>query len=290
MSPFRKRPDKSQRVSPYSYYKTKNLEPSNKSKGLFKARRSLKLLGAKLSVFRILVVIFGALLLLYLLSATTDPIVRFSSTGTNARDTSIYREQIQEILKSSIFNRSKLLFDYRGVEKSIKADFPEIETVQISFDLVGRRPVMKLLTLEPTYIFQTNGLAWVVDRRGVAIGLQSDLKDSFTAQLSTIIDEVGTNAVVGTTLMSTKQTEFLGSVLQILEKQLVVVTDIYLPGSPKEIDIKVASDSWRYKLNIDEKPSGQAGTLIAAQATLKQNGNTPTEYVDLRTSEKVFWK
>lgn len=290
MSLLRKRPVKSASVNPYRYFKSSYVAKNNKAVAKHKLKGLSWFSRSNVSFLRILVVLAGFGLTVYLFSATTDPIVRFSSTGTNARETTIYRQQIQKILKKSLFNRSKLLFDYRGVERSIKAEFPELESVQISFDLIGRRPVTKLITLEPAYIFQTNGLAWVVDERGIAIGLQSDLKESFTASLETITDEVGTNAAIGSSLMSLKQTNFLSSMYKLLEKQLVVITEVFLPGSPKELDIKVAGDSWRYKLNIDEQPAGQAGTLLAAQQTFKSNNLTPTEYVDLRTSEKVFWK
>lgn len=292
MSGFRKKPDSLTRVRPYTYYKSPRTQLNKKTPALStnKGVRFFRFMIQRMSIFRILVVLTGLALLLYLMNAATDPIVRFSSGSVSARETSVYRQQIQSILKGSPFNRSKLLFDYQGVEESIKQEFPEIESVQVSFDLVGRRPVIKLFTLKPAYIFQTNGLSWVIDERGIAIGLQSELRESFTSSLQTITDEVGSKADIGTALMSSKQTSFLRSVIKLLEKQLVVVTDVLIPSNPKELDLKVAGDSWRYKLNIEEKPSTQAGTLLAAQATLKLNGNVPVEYVDLRTSEKVYWK
>lgn len=292
MSGFRKKPDNSPRASRYSYYKSSKTDLNRKTpaRNTNKATRFLRYMIQRMSIFRILVVLTGLTLSLYLMNASTDPIVRFSLSSASARETSVYRQQIQYILKGSLFNHSKLLFDYRGVEESIKQEFPEIEAVEISFDLVGRRPVIKLFMLKPAYIFQTNGLAWVIDQRGIAIGLQSELRGSFTLSLQTITDEVGSSAAIGTVLMSSKQTNFLRSVIELLEKQQVVVTDVFVPGSPKELDLKIASDSWRYKLNIEEKPSTQAGTLLAAQATLILNGDVPVEYVDIRTSEKVYWR
>jgi len=293
MAVFRKKPATTAKVNPYSYYRSTTSADStrkNRIRDPKKIIRVVDLVTKPLSLLRVFTVLTGLALGLYLVSASTNPIVRFSTTGVNARETSNYRMEIQKVLEQSAFNRSKLLFDYRGVEKSIIDKFPEIGLVQISFDLVGRRPVIKLNTLEPAYIFRTGGLSWVIDRRGVAIGLQSELKDSFTATLQNITDEVGSVATIGSVLMSPKQIDFITSVIGVLEKQLVLVTDVYLTDSPKELDIQVSSDNWRYKLNIDEKPTGQAGTLLAARETLRLNSQTPVEYVDLRAGEKVYWK
>lgn len=292
MAVFRKSPNRSPKINPYSYYKS-SVTDQNKNRKTIKKNTPGRLLWRVVhgtSLTRILIVLIGIGLGLYLMSASTDPIVRFSTSDVIARDASTYRSQIHNIIQKSIFNRSKLLFDYRGVESSIKEQFPEIGSAQISFDLVGRRPVVKIQILKPAYIFQTNGLFWVIDTRGVSIGLQSELNEAYTSSLQTVIDEVGTNAVVGTALMSAKQTNFLTSIILLLEKQLVIVEEVYIPPNPKEIDIRVASDIWRYKLSIDEPPAEQAGTLLASRATLKLNNDIPSEYVDLRTSEKVFWK
>lgn len=295
MTVFRKRTGKTARINTYSYYKGSNkpdINKKNRKEVTGKTKRMVGSITRRLSYFRISVVLACLALGLYLMSASTSPIIRFSIIGVNARETSIYKSEIQKVLERSIFNRSKLLFDYRGVENSIIEEFPEIESVQISFDLIGRRPVIKLVTLRPAYIFQSNGLSWVIDKRGVAIGLQSELRESFTDSLKNITDEVGSsNAInIGEALMSPGQVDFISSVIELLEKQLVVVTNVYLTDSPKELDIQLATDSWLYKLNIDEDPSGQAGTVIAVRTTLKADGDTPQEYVDLRAGEKVYWK
>lgn len=225
-----------------------------------------------------------------MLSAETDPIIRFSSSEVNARDTSLYRSESQKIIGGSIFNRSKILFDYQSVEEDIKARFPEVESLRISFDLIGRKPVIQLQMQEPAYLYQANGATWVIDTRGIALGLRSDLKDAYAASLHTIVDEGSSSGEIGKTLMSSQQVNFLSTVISLLEKQQVVISGIYVPQNPKQLDLVVAGGEWRYKLSTVEQATSQAGTLIAARATLAANGNTPTEYVDLRSGEKVYWK
>lgn len=280
------------RLSTYSYYKS---PINNGDKRINNARsgvllRTYRFLRHKLSFFRLVVFLGVIAVFIFLLSAETDPIIRFASNEVNARDTSLYRSEAQKLIKKSIFNRSKLLFDYQGVEADIRTRFPEVESVKISFDIVGRKPVIQLQMQEPAYLYQTKGLTWVIDTRGIALGQRSDLKTSYTEALHTIIDEGQSDGDVGKALMSTQQVDFLSSVIKLLEKQQRVISEIFIPLNPKQIDITVVGDSWRYKLSTVEQATNQAGTLLAARATLRANGNTPTEYVDIRSGEKVYWK
>lgn len=279
------------KLSTYSYYKSQvNTESRSKTSRSGTLVRVIRSIRSRLSFFR-LIIFFGILAVIgYMLSAETDPIIRFSSSEVNARDTSLYRSESQKIIGGSIFNRSKILFDYQSVEEDIKVRFPEVESLRISFDLIGRKPVIQLQMQEPAYLYQANGATWVIDTRGIALGLRSDLKDAYAASLHTIVDEGSSSGEIGKTLMSSQQVNFLSTVISLLEKQQVVISGIYVPQNPKQLDLVVAGGEWRYKLSTVEQATSQAGTLIAARTTLAANGNTPTEYVDLRSGEKVYWK
>jgi len=279
------------KLNNYSYYKSTSNTSSNRritaNKGLFRFAKTLK---PHISIFRLLIILLGVVIVGYLLSVDIKPIIRFTSTGVNARSTDLYRSESQAIIGRSIFNRSKLTFDYRSVEEELLRSFPEIEKARISFDVVGRKPVIQIYMHKPTYLFQTNGTSWAIDDRGVAIGRRDDLKDSFTGSLAIVTDELGADVEIGDTLISPPEITFLTSVIKLLNKQQVVLESIYIPLSPKQIDLVVKGEGWRYKLNSNGKPTLQAGSLLAARETLKSNGNTPSEYVDLRVTEKVYWK
>jgi hypothetical protein len=170
------------------------------------------------------------------------------------------------------------------------ARFPEIASLKVSFDLIGRKPVLQLQIQKPAYLYQTGSSIWVIDNRGIALGLSGDLKDSYAASLRTVVDEGFSNGEIGKALMSSQQINFLSTVIGLLEKQQVVINNIYMPQNPKQIDLVVAGNGWRYKLSTVEQATAQAGALIAARATLAANGYVPSEYVDLRSGEKVYWK
>ena len=283
----RKQRDQTTKLNTYSYYKTNGSGGSKKDstkRGLSRFARAVK---PHFSVFRMVVVLSGLISVGFLLSVETTPIIRFTSPGVNARDTDIYRSGAQGIIKSSVFNRSKLTFDYRGVEESLKTKFPEIETISISFDVIGRKPVIQMFMHKPTYLFSTNGTSWAIDDRGVAIGRQNDLKESFTGSLDTITDEIGVQASIGDTLISPLQVTFLTAMIDLLSKQQAVVEAIYIPLNPKQIDIVVRGEGWRYKLNSESTVTSQANQLSGYTSA---NGNTPSEYVDVRVPEKVYWR
>lgn len=291
---FRRRKRREQtaaKLNTYSYYRTSNTSRGNpKDPAKQGVSRLLRAVRPHFSVFRVLVVATGVLFAFLLLSADTTPIIRFTSSGVNARDTDLYRSGSKDVIESSIFNRTKLTFDYRGVEEALKVKFPEIESFSISFDVIGRKPVVRMSIHKPTYLFSSNGTSWAIDDRGVAIGRQEDLKDSFTSPLLTITDELGTKADIGDTLISPSQVSFLTKLVALLSKQQAIVEAIYVPLGPKQLDIILRDESWRYKLNSEGDPTLQAGTILAARATLTANRATPSEYVDIRVPEKVYWK
>ena len=280
------------RVSSYSYYKSPSANTGNSSRtersGV--VLRSIRLIRSKVSFLRLIIALALLIIIIFLLSAENDPIIRFSTSEVNARDTSVYRSEIKQIISRSVFNRSKLLFDYRSVEDDIKLRFPEIESLNISFDIVGRKPVVRIQIQEPAYLYQASNLTWVIDTRGIALGQKSDLKESYIASLYTIIDEGTTEGETGKALISSQQVEYLNVVVDLLEKKQITVENIYIPLNPKQIDLTIKAENWRYKLSTEEQATNQAGTLIAARETLLVNGNTPTEYVDIRSGEKVYWK
>lgn len=281
---------KSTKLNTYFYYKTSKSPSRGRALGSRGLLHFAKALAPRISIFRLLTIVFGLVIVGFILSVDTKPIIRFTSSGVNARDTDLYRNESQAIIKQSIFNRSKLTFDYRDVEEELKSSFPEIENIRVSFDIIGRRPVIQMNMHKPTYLFQTSSISWAIDNRGVAIGRADDLKESFTGSLATIADELGADVEIGDTLISSSEIAFLTSVIELLSKQGAIVEAIYIPLSPKQIDIVLRDEGWRYKLNSEGESTFQAGTVLASRATLKANGDIPMEYIDLRVAEKVYWK
>lgn len=243
----------------------------------------------RISFSRALVVLAVVIVLGILLSANTSPIIRLSHEDTTARSADAYRDETERILKSSVLNRTKVTFDYTGVEEELKKSFPEVEDARVTFDVFGRRPVVQLALYSPSFRVDSNGAVWVVDSRGVSIGKQEDMGKDLTT-LPLVKDEIGLAKEPGTSLMSPGEVTFLASVLDILAEKSLSVSGIFIPRTPKELDIQLAGEGFRYRLNTDEKAGEQAGALLAARDTLSGRSEVPVEYVDLRPGEKIFWK
>ncbi len=281
-----------QKLNVYSYYGSTKKSPSKRSRGsknrLARFWRTLR----SISLVRIALVLVGVVAIATVLSVNANPIVRFEEGVLPLHAAEVYRTTTSKVIKSSIFNRSKLTFDYSGVENKLKSEMPEITDVSISFDLVGRSPVVSLSLQPPTYRVKSAGKIWVIDNRGVVIAPESTT-DRDLSPLPLITDEIGlvlSDESIGKSLLSPGEVEFLGQVMASLKSVNITPDYVYIPATLREIDIQLSGESWRYKLNTSEQGRDQAGALLAARETLSKSGQTPTEYVDLRAGEKVFWR
>lgn len=279
------------RLKAYSYYGSGTRKDHTTSVDRHGKQVIARITRTHLSFTKICIVLLGLIAFGFISSVESTPIIRFSSSGVNPRDTEDYRKGATEIIKSTVFNKSKLTFDYKKAEEDIKKKYPEVESVSITFDLVGRKPVFQMQIHSPAYLYEVLGVRWVIDNRGIAIGRQEDLKESFTESLKTIIDESRDNNIkIGETLLAPSIVTYISTLENVLSKQLTVVESIYIPITPKEVDLVIRGENWRYKLNSEGEVTIQAGTLLAARATFNADGVVPIDYVDLRVPEKVFWK
>lgn len=232
-------------------------------------------------------VVLGVVFIIgWVLSASVNPIVRISEDEITIKPQSEYEESAKTIIESSILNRTKLTFDYLGFELKMKEKYTEISSVETSFALIGSRPVVRLKYHDPVIIVESLGKKWLVDNRGVV--LSEATSESY--KLPILTDEIGLAREVGEYILSSNDVEFILYIHKIAKEKGIGIDKYTTPLVSKQLNVKVAGEGYYTKFNLSEEVDEQAGTWLVARDKFKELNQTPAEYVDVRASEKVFWK
>lgn len=260
----------------YSYYGNQSKVTTEK-----KSKNKFSTIFLRVPLLLALVALFG--LVIYV---DSSPIVRLEDNNQSIRTVEEYRIISAQAMNSSIFNITKLTFNYDLVEDFIKKKCPEISYVDTSFNVVSRQPVVKLHFYVPVAIFQSGGKLWLIDEKGRII---SELK-SENKNLPLIVDEVGAVGEPGKMAISTSDIEFIIDLLKYSKQKGINIANITTPLIPRQLDIRAEGEGYYTKFNLNENVIEQLGTWIAARQTLANSNQVPTNYIDIRAADKVFWK
>lgn len=272
----------------FSYYSNRSSTDSNTGSRLKKeARKGLQwqLVPSFIAVLAIFVS------LVYVSTLTTSP--RLSVKGPDSvllRDQDDYTDAAQELLQESVFSRSKLSINTKSIERKMLERFPELRTVGITLPLTGRRPIVTVEAVEPRLALRTTEGVYILDNRGRAVfkALSDDLVNQ--QSLPVVLDETGLEIVIGNVALSSRDTAFITELHHQLSDKKISVASLVLPPIVNELHLRILDEPYYVKFNMLGDARLQAGSLIAIREKLQGDGVKPSEYIDVRVEEKVFYK
>lgn len=222
----------------------------------------------------------------YNTTLTTTPGIIFANDASVYRKTTEYKTGIAKILESSLFNRSKFTINTSSTSAAIAKAYPELDAVSIGLPIIGRRPTVTLHLRKPALILTTKTNALVLDTNGKVVAEAKQLISSVSSGLLTVQDQTGLELHVGDQALTTDTVTFITNVgVQLASKQLTI-SGITLPNGGNEIDIKVKDLAYYLKTDSTGDPRIEIGDFLAA----RDNGVSPSEYMDVRVEGKVFYK
>jgi len=230
----------------------------------------------------------GAIVLSIVYSTTlsTTAGIKYAGEQSLYHGTAYYKKNIETILSSSIWNRSKLTINTGRTETALLKAFPEFDVATVTLPVVGRRPTVTIHVRQPIMILASGGKGYVLDRTGSIVALAEDLLSSTREKLPVLQDQSALTAAPGQRAMTSDSVAFiLNALAQFKDKQLAV-TSITLPVVPNEIDFRLKDTNYYIKTDA----TGDARIQIGAYLAARDNGLSASEYVDVRVEEKVFYK
>lgn len=247
-------------------------------------------------VMRQVSVLCGLVLLLVVLfmNHVSSFAVRFGGGTVHLPPTIAYEATAKQFRSSSPGNSFVFSLDADALSQYLIAHHHEISSVKVIRHPFSRSVDLAVTLRQPVLMWQTSheNQAFYVDANGISFSF-----DGYTnrdAKLVHVNDESSVPAQLGVPVASSRQISFLGQLVgQIATSagsQLTVSKIVFPPSSTKEIDVYLTGKPYFVKVYLDRSGKAQAEELIKAVSYLQQKGTQPSQYIDVRVPERVFYK
>lgn len=199
-----------------------------------------------------------------------------------------YEKAASGILRGSVLNRNKVTIDVAGFNSAMKQQFPEIEQADLTVPLVEQRPVLKLSFSKPVIKLSTiKSGTYLLDANGRA--LLREVKNESKSDLPLVVDESGLSIEVGKGVLTKQTIDFITTVNHQLSSQNHKVESMSLPPNAHRLHVKIADKPYHLKFNTLTDAKIASGSAIALIKKLDADHITPSQYIDLRVEEKVYY-
>lgn len=291
--PTRARPESPAGSRVFSYYATGSREANPRSQQAEKRNQPIKTRFGWQGIPSIIatVLIIGSVL--YVLSLETNPRIQILSglqQATLLQKTEVYQAAAQDILSSSVLNRTKLTINTDAVARELKNRYPELSDVAITVPLASHRLLFELEPVEPSLILVSDNGSHVVDQNGRAVVATKNVPALSKLSLPQVTDSSSLQIEPGTAALPKEHVEFIIQLMHQLEGQKLNIETLTLPTVPNELHVRVAGDKYFVKFNMQGSARLQAGAYSAMRKQLSAGGIKPKEYVDVRVEERAFYK
>jgi hypothetical protein len=239
--------------------------------------------------FWILLAVFAVCVLKVLWLSANPKVVVVGKSTTSAsylQSSDVYAAAAHKILAGSITNYSKLTVNLDGTAKVLQQQFPELQNVSLGIPLVGSRPIVYVQVARPSLILQTNYGNYALNESGVVLARLQSVPE----HVPTALDQSGTWPTPGKHFLPGSTVAFASNVAYQFATAHMDVNTFVLPAqAPYELDVRLTEQQYVIRMNLEEDARIQSGVAIA---TLQQLGSSPppNEYLDVRTSDRVYFK
>lgn len=243
------------------------------------------------SLINILLVIGAFLLAIFATTMNTSPIVEVSGDENISYDIREYERVSGDILSSSLFNRSKILFQQEDFETKLRDYFPEISTVTANVPLGGRSLAVFVSLSKPFAQVYNGENSGIINSEGVLI--KTDVSED-NDLLKVRFAQPQENFELRSRVLTRSEVGLLNS----LDKEMESL--VFKDGKTaeiKEVLFNVAEGQFEASVNdmpfIIKLSSFNDGDVQVggAKATLKQlddENSLPTRYIDIRVPGRAF--
>ena len=228
----------------------------------------------------------------YLTFLTPNATVKLSGQTVISRPNGSYESYVNQYLKGSLLNYSKITFDDDKLFSQIIAQFPEVSDADVSIPFFKQKPHVELKFAEPTVILKVFGDDnYVLDQQGRALARESDAADSVeTSRLVSVNDTSDQKVSLGSILLTQQQISFISEIVFQAEQKQLKVEAINLTGGASEINVKYADAAYQVKYSFFAEARQSSGAYFAIRDQLKKDNKTPKQYIDLRIPERAYIK
>jgi len=220
--------------------------------------------------------------------------VRIVPVGTSdgqvfLRDTNVYTQKTDQEF-SSFANSNKLTVNAAQITNELEATFPELKAVSVSLPIVGNRPVVYIQPATPKLILMSKDGMYVLDANGRALIAGSQVLKLQQLNIPVVTDQSGLSIQIGRIALPHDTVSFITEFVGQLKAKGLAVSSLILPPATNDLTVKINGAGYDIKTSLHGDVRAEAGTFLAAKQFLDEQHKVPTQYVDVRVEQKVFYK
>lgn len=239
----------------------------------------------------ILVVLVIIISLIYVSGNPKIIVIQPSGFSYLPRQLTVYKTAAARDLNSSIYNRNKLTLSSSNVASQLEKQFPEVQYAGVTISLLSSTPSVYLQLAKPEILYQTPNGEFALDSNGVVIDIATGFGASELSRLPLVETSAPAAINVGTQVIAGTNVSFILTVQAALAAKKISVTKYVLVPNAEQLNAYPANVNYYVKFNLNETDALlQTGTYLATIANLKQQGITPTTYVDVRVDGRAYYK
>lgn len=232
-------------------------------------------------LWRPFLIIAGCVLVLY--AVLFSPLFRVRNIavlGSQRLAAAEITRQTRAILSRSFLGSNSLFVDPSALEKQLKADNYQLETVRVQRSLLGGIRIT-VKEQQPTLQWRSGSSVFVLSGNGVAYAQRS----SADKALAVVEDSTNLPVRIGQKVVPSSFVEFVRNV----DRQLALVglksTQMLVAETTTELYVKT-DKNYMVKFDTTRSLGSQVGDLRAVIA----KKIAPKDYIDLRIAGRVFYK
>lgn len=239
------------------------------------------------TVFAIICV---CLSVLYITTLQPKAVLRTEKNNVTLQNEEVYRDYIEKTLSSSVLNRSKLTFDAKKLEQEMAREFPELDSVSVSIPLISHKIIINLFAQKPALLMGSEKGVFILNKNGQAIVKASAQQPVEGLTIPLVRDEANIPIELGKGALTSQDVAFITTLVSQFENKKIGIDSLTLPPLASELRVKPTGEKYYIKFSLLTDPRIVSGQFFAARKKFIADNVTPSEYVDSRVEEKVFFK
>ena len=214
-----------------------------------------------------------------------------SSGSDLLKSSSMYQKAASIYLSNSIANISKITVNSTGLENYMENTYPELNRVAVAVPFVGHEITLNISQSVPVAIVAgSDNKIYLIKSNGVIITNTNNVDMSnYTSKIPYIMSpykDIKTNRQ----LLSVQDLAFITYLFKELNAHSIKTVTYTLVPNSRELDVKMAANSYIVKYNLENNSKEQVGGYLALKRYLETNKINPSQYIDVRVIGRAYFK
>ena len=214
-----------------------------------------------------------------------------SSGSDLLKPASVYSKSASLYLSHSVANISKITVNSTGLENYMENNFPELNRVSVTVPFVGHELTLNISQSVPVAIVAaSDNKVYLVKSNGVVMcDASSTEMSNYTSKIPYIISPYK-DIKINHQVLSVQDLSFITYAYKELNAHSIETVTYTLVPNSRELDVKLASDSYLVKYNLENSSKEQVGSYLALKKYLNTNKINPAQDIDVRVIGRAYYK